>query len=127
MANVISVSREPRLHRSRSLPSGLLCGLEILVLGPLAALLVLWVIPSAFEIEWACVGAYGVLRQAGDSYVAGFGVAGTFGWLAVFVAAIFANIAEVRWLPIVLPVAWFLALVAASLVVAASIGPQPCS
>ena len=127
MANVVSMNREPRVHGSRSLPSGLLCGLEILVLGPLAALLVLWVIPSAFEIEWACVGAYGVLRQAGDSYVAGFGVAGTFGWLAVFVAAIFANIAEVRWLPIVLPVAWFLALVAASLVVAASIGPQPCS
>jgi len=127
VANVVSMNREPRVHRSRSLPSGLLCGLEILVLGPLAALLVLWVIPSAFEIEWACVGAYGVLRQAGDSYVAGFGVAGTFGWLAVFVAAIFANIAEVRWLPIVLPVAWFLALVAASLVVAASIGPQPCS
>ena len=127
MANVVSMNREPRVHRSRSLPSGLLCGLEILVLGPLAALLVLWVIPSAFEIHWGCVTGSGVLRQAGDSYAAGFAVAGTFGWLAVFVAAIFANIAEVRWLPIVLPVAWFLALVAASLVVAASIGPQPCS
>ncbi len=126
MANVISMNREPRLHRSRGLPSGLLCALEILVLGPLAALLVLWVIPSAFGIEWACVGVSGVLHQAGDSYVAGFGVAGTFGWLAVGVAAIFASIAEVRWLPVVLPVAWFLALVAGSLVVAASIGPQPC-
>ena len=126
MADVLSSTREPRSHRSRSVPPGLLCALEILVLGPLAALLVLWVIPSAFEIHWACVGGSGVLRQAGDSYAAGFGVAGTFGWLAVFVASIFASIAEVRWLPVVLPLAWFLALVAGSLVVAASIGPQPC-
>ncbi len=126
MANVISTTREPRFHRSRSVPPGLLCALEILVLGPLAAFLVLWVIPSAFEIEWACLGVSGVLHQPGDSYVAGFTVAGTFGWLAVFVAAIFASIAEVRWLPVVLPVAWFLALVAGSLIVAASIGPQPC-
>jgi len=126
MADVLSATREPRSHRSRSLPLGLLCALEILVLGPLAALLVLWVIPSAFEIEWACVGASGVLHQAGDSYAAGFGVAGTFGWIAVVVGAIFASIAEVRWLPVVLPLAWFLALVAGSLVAAASIGPQPC-
>ncbi len=122
----VSMHREPRVHHSRRLPSGLLCAVEILVLGPLAALLVLWIIPSLFGIEWACVGGSGVLHQAGDSYVAGFGVAGTFGWLAVFVAAIFASIAEVRWLPVVLPVAWFLTLVAGSLVVAASIGPQPC-
>ena len=96
------------------------------MLRPLAALLVLWVIPSAFEIEWGCVTGSGVLHQAGDSYAAGFGVAGTFGWLAVGFGAIFASIAEVRWLPVVLPFAWFLALVAGSLVVAASIGPQPC-
>ncbi len=126
MADVLSTTRESRSHRSQSVPLGLVCALEILVLGSLAALLVLWVIPSAFEIEWACVGVSGVLHQAGDSYVAGFGVAGTFGWLAVFVIAIFANIAEVRWLPVVLPLAWFLTLVAGSLVAAASIGPQPC-
>ncbi len=86
----------------------------------------LWVIPSAFEIEWACVGASGVLHQAGDSYVAGFGVAGTFGWLGVFVVAIFVSIAEVRWLPVMLPLAWFLALVSDSLVVVVAIGPQLC-
>jgi len=123
MASTSSTSREPRWRR---FPAGPLSMLEILVLGPLAAFLVLRVIPSTFGIEWECFGEYGRERVVGDSYLAGISVAGTFGWLAVIVGVLYAQIAESRRLTVLLPLAWFLVLVLTSLVVSASMGPQLC-
>ena len=100
--------------------------LAILVLAPLAAILVLWVIPSAFEIEWNCVGRYGVESAGGDSYGDGLSAAGTFGWLLVIIGVLFAHIGERWWLAALLPLVWFVGLVVAAIVVAALIGPQPC-
>lgn len=105
---------------------GPLSVLEVLVLGPLAALLVLRVIPSAFGVEWECVGEYGRERVAGDSYLAGFSVAGTLGWIAVIVGVLYAQIGESGRLAVLLPLAWFVVLVLTSLVVAASMGSQLC-
>lgn len=123
MSHTASRSREPRRRR---FPVGALSAVEILVLGPLAAFLVLWVVPAAFEIEWQCIGTTGVQRVAGDSYVAGVTVAGTFGWLAVAVGAIYAQISESRRLAVLLPLVWFAFFVLAALIGAVSLGSQTC-
>ena len=100
--------------------------LEILVLGPLAALIVLWLIPATFEIEWRCVGQAGVQRVSGDAYIAAVVVAGTFGWLLVLIGEIYAHIAESQRLALLLPIAWFAVFVAAALIAAISMGSQLC-
>ncbi|MEX2613507.1 MAG: hypothetical protein WD380_08005 [Gaiellaceae bacterium] len=100
--------------------------LEIIVLGLLAAYVVLLLIPSAFRIESDCVGEYGRERITGDSYVAAAAVVGTFGWLAVTAGAIYAQIAESTRLSLLLPLAWFVFFVGGFLVIAAAIGPQLC-
>jgi Na+/H+-dicarboxylate symporter len=100
--------------------------LEMVVLGPLAALLVLILIPSAFDVEWACIGHVGTVRTPGDEYIATFAVFGTVGWFAVLVSAVFAGIFEARRVAAILPLVWFAVLVGAALVVAASIGPELC-
>jgi hypothetical protein len=87
---------------------------------------VLLVIPSAFTIESECVGEYGRQRITGDSYFAAAAVVGTFGWLAVAAAAIYAQIAESTRLALLLPFAWFVIFVGGFLVFAAAIGPQLC-
>jgi len=107
-------------------PVGFLSALEILVLGLLAAILVLFAIPSLFGIEWSCVGEYGVQRTAGDTYVAGFVVAGTFGWLGVFLCTMFANIAGRHGIVVLLPILWFLVLVLAALTFGLLVGPETC-
>ena len=100
--------------------------LEILVLGFVAAWLVLLVIPNAFTIESDCVSEYGRVRITGDTYIAAAAVVGTFGWLAVAAGAIYARIAESSRVALLLPAAWFVAFVGGFLVAAAAIGPQPC-
>jgi hypothetical protein len=110
----------------RHVHAGTVGALEIVVLGLLAAYLVLRVVPSAFEIEWDCVSDLGHQRILGDSYLAGVVVAGTFGWLAVGVGVIYAQIAESPRVAVLLPIAWFGVLVAASLVAAGAMGPQLC-
>jgi hypothetical protein len=87
---------------------------------------VLLLIPSAFTIESDCVGEYGLERITGDSYFAAAAVVGTFGWLAVAAAAIYAQIVESTRLALVLPFAWFVVFVGGLLVFAAAIGPQLC-
>jgi hypothetical protein len=87
---------------------------------------VLWVVPSGLGIEWKCIGGSGVVRVSGDSYLAGVMVAETFGWLAVTAGAIYAQIADSRRFAVLLPVAWFVALVGGALVAALSIGSQLC-
>jgi hypothetical protein len=98
----------------------------ILVLGSLAAALVLLVIPSAFTIESNCVGESGRERITGDSYFAAAAAVGTAGWLAVAAAAIYAQIAESTRLALLLPFAWFVIFVGGFLVFAVAIGPQLC-
>ena len=115
-----------RAGRSRHIGPGLLGATEILVLGALAAFLVLWVIPSAFSIESDCIGAFGFERTAGDAYVAASVVVGTFGWLAVAVGAIYARIVESSRLSVLLPIAWFAIFVGGFLVGAALLGPELC-
>jgi hypothetical protein len=100
--------------------------LEIFVLGPVAAFLVLHVIPSLFGVDWDCVGAYGRQRVAGDTYFAGMVVVGTFGWLLVAVGLLFAQIAESEKLAALLPVVWFLLLVLSSLAISAAMGSDLC-
>lgn len=100
--------------------------LAILLLGLLAGIVVLLVIPSIFGIESSCVGAFGAQRTAGDTFVAGFVVLSTLGWLGVFLGTIFASIADRRDIVVLLPVLWFLTLVLAALVVAVFLGPEHC-
>ena len=100
--------------------------LAFLLLGLAAALLVLFAFPRAFEIESSCVGATGTRQTAGDTYVAGFVLVGTLGWVVAFLGAIYASIDDRRGLVLLLPLAWFAVLVLAALVVAALLGPVPC-
>lgn len=118
--------REPGARRSRHVGAGSLCVLEIIVLGLLAAYVVLLLIPSAFTIESDCVGEYGRERIPGDSYFAAASVFGTFGWLAVAVVTIYAQIADWPRLALLLPLAWFAVFVSSSLIVAVAMAPQLC-
>lgn len=75
--------RRERGHEASPLtgrvPAGLVSAVAIVLLGMLAAILVLIALPRAFGIEWACVGETGVQRTAGDAYVEAFAVLGTIG------------------------------------------------
>jgi hypothetical protein len=96
------------------------------VLGPLAAFLVVYLIPSLVGLDANCVGALGSQRLSGDTYHAGMMVLGTFGWLLVALGVLYAQIAESERLAVLLPVAWFVLLILSSLAVAAGVGPQSC-
>jgi hypothetical protein len=108
------------------LGSGLLGALEVLVLGLVAALLVLWVFPSTFAIEADCLGPGGVQRTIGDSYFAAAAVVGTLGWLVVGVGVVHARIAEAARMSVLLPLTWFVVFVGVFLVFAAAVGPELC-
>jgi hypothetical protein len=116
-----------RWRRRLSLSSDQVMWIEVLVLAPLAAILVLLAIPSWFEIEWGCVSITGATRTAGDTYIATFAVLGTLGWLLVVMVALFVNVTGTSRVAPYLPIGWFTALVASALVTAATIGPQLCS
>ena len=86
-------------HHLRNLSSASLGLLEILVLGPLAAFLVVYLIPSQVGLDWNCVGAFGPQRLSGDTYVAGVMVLGTL-VAFVFVSAtinLFMGSASAKW------------------------------
>jgi hypothetical protein len=117
----------PRRMQGHELPAGWASFLEIVVLAPLAAVLVLGVVPSAFEIEWECVRGFGVVRTVGDSYLTAFAVVGALGWVAVAVGMIYAHISERPRVALALPLAWFVVLVVSALVAAAAIGPATCA
>ena len=108
------------------LPVGPLAVLETLLLGVLAAALVLYVFPRGFAIESQCVGPTGQQTTAGDTYVGAFVAFGTLGWLGVFLGVLYGSIAERRGLVLLLPALWFLALVIPALVVAVLLGPELC-
>lgn len=117
-------ARRPR--RRPQLGPEWLSVLEMLILGPLAAYLVLGAIPDAFDVEWSCVSSGGMERSGGEDYIATFAVLGSLGWFAVLTGSIFAGIADARRLAAILPVAWFVILVGAALVGAATLGPAAC-
>ena len=96
------------------IPAGPVSALEFLLLGLAAAFLVLLAFPSLFTIESSCVGAHGVQSTAGDTYIEGFVVAGTLGWLGVLIGTICASIADRRNIVLLLPLLWFLTLVLAA-------------
>jgi hypothetical protein len=97
----------------------------IIVLGPAGAALVLLVIPDAFGIEWFCLFE-GPTTKAADHYLAVAAIATAASWLALVVGTICAHRAGLANLGLALPPAWFVLIVASSIVVAAAIGSQPC-
>ena len=113
-------------HRIAHLEPGPVSLLEILFLGPLAALFTLWLVPSLVGIEWQCASALGVVHVGGDTYLSTIVVFGTLGWLLVMVGAIYAQIAESHRLAVLLPLGWFAAFVAGALLIGLSLGPVSC-
>jgi hypothetical protein len=107
-------------------PAGLVSTLEFLVLGPLAAVLVLVVIPRAFGVESACSGPLGFVSTDGDTYVGAMVALGTFGWIVTFLGVVYAGIAESRGVVLLLPAVFFAVLVLAGLAAAIVIGPSHC-
>ena len=126
MAGTTTASRPPSSSRHGLSPERL-TGIEVIVLAPIAALLVLWLIPAWFQIDWGCVSSTGVGHTPGDTYITTFAVLGTLGWLLVAMAALFANVTGSTRVAQILPVAWFTALVLGAVVAAATMGPQLCS
>lgn len=116
---------DTKRHR-RLIPSSSLSALEIIVLAPAAALLALWVIPGVFDIEWNCVGQFGAQTTRGDSFGDALTVAGTLGWVAVFVATLYAHIAERPRIAVLIPLCWFVVLVVGTFAAAVVVGPATC-
>ena len=114
------------MSRLARIPPGLVSALGFALLGPLAAVLVLVAFPRAFGIESACVSETGSVTTDGDVYVSAFAVLGTAGWLAVFLAVMYASIAERPRVVMLLPAVWAAVLVVAALVAAVVVGPAPC-
>jgi hypothetical protein len=125
MTGTMTESR-PRSRLRRGLTPERVTGVEVLVLAPLAAILVLWLIPTWFQIDWGCVSATGVGHTSGDTYITTFAVFGTLGWLLVAMAALFANVTGANRFAQFLPVVWFAVLVGGAAVTAATIGPAIC-
>jgi hypothetical protein len=121
----VARSQEPSRRRLLSVDS--LSLLELVVLVPVTGVLVLWLIPKWFDIQWSCVTGLGVQGNTpGDSYADTFAVLGTFGWILVAIVVLFAHIAERPRLGAVVAAAWFGLLVGGALLWAAAIGPAPC-
>jgi len=106
--------------------AGWLSLVELLVLVPVGGILVFGVVPSAFDVEWNCLGGFGVQTTEGDSYLAGFATLMSLGWLLVLVGIVYAEIADNRRAAAAIPAIWFATLVALSIVWAAAIGPERC-
>jgi hypothetical protein len=113
-------------RRPLHLSAGWLILVEVIVRAPAAGILVFGVVPSAFDVEWNCLGGFGVTRTEGDSYLAGFATIMAFGWLLVLVGIVYAEIADNRRAAAAIPAVWFATLVALSIVWAAAIGPERC-
>ncbi len=120
-----SFGHAPRLHRP-AMPWGLLAAVELIVFAVLSGMLVLWIIPSAFEVEWGCVGVNGAARSAADTYIDAFAVFGALSWIAAGAATVMAHAAGRRWLTVAIPAIWFAVLTLLAVAISATIGPLPC-
>jgi hypothetical protein len=108
-------------------PVGVVSAVSMLLLGAIAAGVSVELIPRLLSIESSCITSQGWTRSDGDSYFGTVVVVGTFGWLGVGVATIYASIAERRSAVLLLPVAWFIAFLTFAFTMAAAIGPAPCT
>lgn len=106
--------------------AGWLSLVELIVLAPAAGIMVFAVVPSVFDVEWNCLGGFGVATTEGDTYLAGFASIMAIGWLLVLVGIVYAEIADNRRAAAAIPAVWFVALVAIAVVWAAAIGPARC-
>lgn len=113
-------------HRGRRIMVPSLGLLALVVLAPASVAVVMFAIPSLFDVEWSCIGPTGAVSRKGDVYAGLAGVGATLGWVLVLVAVLFAHIAERPRLAGLLPVAWFVLLVSGAAIAAAAIGPAPC-
>ncbi|HEU0337487.1 MAG TPA: hypothetical protein VFR43_13075 [Gaiellaceae bacterium] len=111
-------------HRGRRISASSLGLLALVALGPVTAVLALFAVPNAFDIEWNCVATSGA--TPGDTYAGAAAVVGVFGWLLVFVGVLFAHIGERTRLAAVLPVAWSVLYMGGCVLGAAAAGPAPC-
>jgi len=68
-----------------------------------------------------------VQTTSGDTFADVLVVAGTAGWLGVFVAVLFAQIAQRERVAALLPLVWFVVLIGGAFIAAASIGPAICA
>ncbi|MCI0636357.1 MAG: hypothetical protein L0206_20945 [Actinobacteria bacterium] len=123
MSHALDVSERHRGHRITASSLGVL---GLVLLAPLSVVLVMFAIPSFFEIDWACIGPTGTASRPGDLYIGLAAVAGTLGWILVFLGVLFAYIAERQRLAALLPVTWFVVLAGGATIAAAAIGPSPC-
>jgi hypothetical protein len=119
------IGHAPQSHRL-AMPWGLLAAVEVIAFALLSGALVLWIIPSAFEVEWACVGVTGAARSSADTYIDAFAVFGALSWLVVSGATVMAYAAGRRVLAAAIPAAWFAALTLIAVAISAAIGPLPC-
>jgi len=120
-------ARSPEPPRRRRVSVDSLSLLELVVLVPLAGVFVLWLIPKWFDIQWSCVTGLGEQGDTpGDSYADTFAVLGTFGWIVVAIAVLFAHIADRQRLAAAIAAVWFGLLVGGAVLWAAAIGPAPC-
>jgi hypothetical protein len=113
-------------RRPLHLSAGWLSVVELMVLAPAAAILVFGIVPSAFDVEWSCLGGFGVERTDGDAYLAGLATIMAFGWLLVLVGIVYAEIADKRRATFAIPAFWFGLLVTLAIMWAAAIGPERC-
>lgn len=119
------VRQEGRRRRLFSFDS--LSLVELVVFIPLAGVLVLWLIPKWFDIQWSCVSGLGQEgNTSGDVYSNAAGVLGTFGWIVIVIGVLYAHIAERPRLAALLPALWFVLLVGGALLAAAAISPATC-
>lgn len=109
-----------------AMPWGLVVGLEVLVAALGSAMLVLGVIPAAFDVEWGCVTSKGDTHTAADTYVATFAVLGALGWIVAAGATTLLYASGRLWLALATPAAWFGLIVGTSLLTVSAIGPLPC-
>jgi hypothetical protein len=123
----MQVANQSRTSPLDRVPVGLVSLASMLVLGVLAAFLVIEVIPRLFTIEPACISTGGWQGSTGESYLDSVMVIGTFGWLGVAVGTVYASIADRRRVVLLLPVAWFIALVVFALTLAIVVGPAICA
>lgn len=96
-----------------------------LVLGIVGAVVVAWVFPAAFQIEWMCLFE-GPATPAASRYVVVAAIGGVVSWVAAGSVALMAYSPARRRVAIWVAVVWFTLYVAAGFVGAVVTGAQPC-
>jgi hypothetical protein len=96
-----------------------------LVLGILGGVVVGWVFPAVFGIEWLCLFA-GPATPAADRYVVVAATAGVVSWIGAGCLALMTYSPARPRLPVWVAVVWFTFYVVAGFMGATVTGAQPC-